>query len=87
MVEKWAKVSDLRKNLWFMGYGRNQSWPNYSYSPGICLGALRKATKNLSQNSGFSDRNLNPRPSEYEARVLTTWFRRSVPRNKIRYNL
>jgi hypothetical protein len=31
--------------------GRKQLWTNLTYYPGICLEALRKTTKNLSQDS------------------------------------
>jgi hypothetical protein len=42
------------------------------YQSGICLEGLRKTTKNLSQDSRSPGRDLNPRFSEYEARVLAT---------------
>jgi hypothetical protein len=55
-------------------------WPNFRYYLGICLEGLRKTTKNLSQVSRSPGRDLNPGPPEYEAGVLTTRPRRSVPR-------
>jgi hypothetical protein len=39
---------------------------------------LRKTTKNLGQHSLYPGRDLNPRPAEYDAEVLTTQPRRSV---------
>jgi hypothetical protein len=42
------------------------------YYPGIRLEGPRKTTKILSQDSMSSDRDMNPGPLEYEARVLTT---------------
>jgi hypothetical protein len=59
------------------GYGRKQSWPNSRHYPGICVEGLRKATKNLSQNSPSPGQNINPEPPEHEAGVLTTESRRS----------
>jgi hypothetical protein len=45
----------------------------------IRLEVLRKITKNLSQDSRFPCLYLNPGLPEYEAGVLTTRPRRSVP--------
>jgi hypothetical protein len=42
------------------------------YCPSIFLEELRKATKNLSQDSRSAGRDLNPGPPEYEARLSTT---------------
>jgi hypothetical protein len=42
------------------------------YYSGICLEELMKTTKNLSQDSQFLGRDLNPGPPIYEAGVLTT---------------
>jgi hypothetical protein len=58
--------------------GRKRSWPNLRYHPGICLEGLRKDTETLSQYSRSPGRDLNPRPPEYEAGVLTTRPQRSV---------
>jgi hypothetical protein len=44
-------------------------WPNSRYNPGICWEDLRKATKNLSQNSQRSVWNLNRTLSEYKYRA------------------
>jgi hypothetical protein len=61
-----------------VGRGRNRSWPNLGYYPGICLYGLRKTTKNLSQVRQSVGRDLNPGPPEYVAGVLTTQLRCSV---------
>jgi hypothetical protein len=45
---------------------------------GIRLEGLRKNTKNLSQDSEFPGRHLNPGPPEYEAGALTAQPRRLV---------
>jgi hypothetical protein len=42
------------------------------YCPGICLEGLRKATKNLSQDSRYLSQDLSLGPPEYEARVFVT---------------
>jgi hypothetical protein len=52
--------------------------------PDICLEGLRKTIKNLSQDNRSSDQYLNLWPPEYEAGVLTTWWRRSVQRTEIK---
>jgi hypothetical protein len=39
---------------------------------------VRKTTKALSQDSRYSDQDMNPGPPEYEAGVLTTRARSSV---------
>jgi hypothetical protein len=46
-------------------------------TPGICLQGLMKPTTNLSQDSQYKSRDLNPGPSEYEAKEVTTLQRRS----------
>jgi hypothetical protein len=60
------------------GFGRKRTWPNfeilYKHSPDV----LRIITENLIQDSWYLDRDLNPRPLEYEAGVLTTRPLRSV---------
>jgi hypothetical protein len=43
---------------------------------GICLERLRKTIKNLSHDSQSWGPDLNPRSSEYEARLLSTRSRR-----------
>jgi hypothetical protein len=48
------------------GYGREWSWPNLRYYPGIFLEGLRKTTRNLLQDI----QSLGP--PEYKAGVLTT---------------
>jgi hypothetical protein len=47
------------------------------YSPGICLEALRRTTKNINQDSRSPGRDLYPGLPEHEG-VLTTRPRRSV---------
>jgi hypothetical protein len=53
------------------GCGRKWLWPILKYYPSISLEELRKATQNFSQDSKSLGQDLNPRPSEYEAGVLT----------------
>jgi hypothetical protein len=60
------------------GCERKRSWPNLRYYPSICLEGPRKTVQNLSQDSWSPGRDLNPRPPEYEAGVLTTRLRRWV---------
>jgi hypothetical protein len=48
------------------------------YYPGIFLEGLRKATKNLRQDSRSPGPDLNPGSPEYEPGVPTTRPRRSV---------
>jgi hypothetical protein len=47
------------------------------YYPRICLEGLRNPTINLSKYNRAPGGDLNPRPPEYEARVLATRLRRS----------
>jgi hypothetical protein len=57
------------------------SWPILRYYPGICLEDLRKAMKNLSQDSQHPGQNSNWVPDGYKSGVLpsepacsiTTW--------------
>jgi hypothetical protein len=53
------------------------TWPNLSYYPDIRLEGMRKRTKNLSQYSQSSDRDMNPGPPEYEAGATTALGPRS----------
>jgi hypothetical protein len=48
------------------------------YYPDICPEELRKAKQNLSQDSRFSGRDLNPIPPDYDAGELTTRLRRTA---------
>jgi hypothetical protein len=48
------------------------------YYPRICLEDLRKATRKLSRDSRSFAPDLNPRPPEYEARLLKARPRRST---------
>jgi hypothetical protein len=54
-------------------FERRCSRPNLRYNSGCCLEWLMKTTKTLSQHSWSLGRDLNLRPPEYEAEVLTTW--------------
>jgi hypothetical protein len=49
------------------------------YYPGMALEGLGKIRKNVSQDSRSLGRDLNAEPPEYEAGVLTTGPRRSMP--------
>jgi hypothetical protein len=44
----------------------------FRYYPSICMDALRKTTKDLSQESRSKNRFLNPGPLEYKSGVLNT---------------
>jgi hypothetical protein len=55
-----------------------RSWPNFKVLSRYLPGGLRKTTKNLTQDSRSPGRDLNPRPPEFEARLLTTRPRYSV---------
>jgi hypothetical protein len=48
------------------------------YCPGILLEGLRITTKDFSHDIRSPDRDLNPKPPEYEAGVLATRPRRSM---------
>jgi hypothetical protein len=52
------------------GYGRKWSWP-LSYYPGACLEGLRKTKKESHFRITDFWAGFEPRPSEYEAGVLT----------------
>jgi hypothetical protein len=56
------------------GYGRKWMGPNLRYYPEISPEVLRKPSKNLSQDSGSSGRDLNPESPECEPRILPTWL-------------
>jgi hypothetical protein len=56
----------------------NRPWPNLRYYHSIYLERFRKTTIKPQSVEPVLGRDLNPRPSEYEARVLTTRPRRSV---------
>jgi hypothetical protein len=47
------------------GCGWKLSWPNGMYYHDVCLAGLRKTMENLSQETLYSDRDLNPGPPEY----------------------
>jgi hypothetical protein len=61
------------------GSGRKRTRHNLKYYPGIHLEGLRKTTEILTHDSRSPGRDLNPEPPEYEAGLLTTRPRRSVP--------
>jgi hypothetical protein len=58
---------------------RNRSRPNLRNYTDICLEVLRKTTKDFCQDIRSPGRDLNPGPPEYEAGMLTTWPRHSIP--------
>jgi hypothetical protein len=59
-------------------FGRKQSWPDFKVLSQHALKENEKTTKNLSQHSLSSGRNLNAGPPEYKAGVLTPRPRRSI---------
>jgi hypothetical protein len=65
------------------GCERNRSRPNVRYYPGICLEGLKKTTKPINEDSRSLSSDLNLGPPKYEAWVLTSRLRRSVPRFRI----
>jgi hypothetical protein len=65
------------------GFGRKRSDLILRHYPDICLEGLEKAMKTLSQDSRFSDRDLNLGPPKYEAGVLTNHDVRSERQNNI----
>jgi hypothetical protein len=54
------------------GHETKRSCSHLRYYLGIYLEGLRKTKKAFSQDSLSPDGDLNPRPSKYEAGVLTT---------------
>jgi hypothetical protein len=60
------------------GFGRNRSWPNVKVASQHSIGGTEENHDNVSQDSLSLGRNLNPRPPEYEAGVLTARPRRAV---------
>jgi hypothetical protein len=52
------------------GSGRKRSWSNVRYNTDISVEKLSKTTKNLSQGSRFTVRDLNPGSPEYERRSV-----------------
>jgi hypothetical protein len=58
-------------------YGRQMSWPNVEYYPGIFLEELKKITKPLNQYSRSLGRDLNRGPPKYGSGQLTTQSLRS----------
>jgi hypothetical protein len=60
------------------GCGRKRSWPNFKVLSQHLPDVLRKTMKTSISRS--QDRDLNSGPPEYEAGVLRTQPRRSVPR-------
>lgn len=53
-------------------------WTNLTYYLGICLEGLRKAIKELTQDSRPPERDLNLGPPEYKSQVLTTPLRLGI---------
>jgi hypothetical protein len=65
---------------WMMHWkwcGRKRSWPNSRHYIGVCLEGQENHGK--SRDNRSSCRDFNPRPPEYETKVLTTRPRRWVP--------
>jgi hypothetical protein len=60
-------------------FGRKRSCSYFNVLSGIRLEGRTKIMKNLSQDSRSPGRDLKPGSPEYEAGVLTTRLRRSVP--------
>jgi hypothetical protein len=60
------------------GCGRKLSWSNLKLHPRVFLKGLKKATKNLSQDSQTPGRDLKPGHPKHETGVLTTEPRRFV---------
>jgi hypothetical protein len=60
------------------GFGRKRSWPILRY-PGILLEGLKESSKNLSHDNRSPVRDLNPGTPGYQAGVLTSRPRYSVP--------
>jgi hypothetical protein len=65
-------------------FERKRSWPNFKVLSRHFSGGPRKTTKNPSQDSRSLGQDLNPGAAEYEAEVLTSRPRRSVPKQKSR---
>jgi hypothetical protein len=63
------------------GFVRKRLWINFKVLLRHLPGGTTKTTTNVSQVSRSPDRDLNPEPTKYEARVLTTQPRRLVVRN------
>jgi hypothetical protein len=61
------------------GFGRKRSWPNCKVLSRNLSGEIEKNHENLSQNNRSPGRDLKPGPPAYEAGVLTSRQRRSVP--------
>jgi hypothetical protein len=58
--------------------GKEAVMTSIRHNPGICLEVLRKNTKKLSQDNRPPGRDVNPRPTEYRAGILTTRQRLSL---------
>jgi hypothetical protein len=61
-----------------MDFEANRCGVIFKLNRGIRPEGLREITKDLSQDSRFPGRDLNPEPSECEEKVLTTRPQRSV---------
>jgi hypothetical protein len=55
------------------GYGRKLLWPSVRYTTiPVLAWRTEENYENLSQNTWFSGRDMNRKPPEYDAGVLTT---------------
>jgi hypothetical protein len=61
------------------GCGRKRSWSTLRYYPGMSGGTEEKQEK-FSQDSRSVDPDMDSGPPKYEAGVITTLSRRSLPR-------
>jgi hypothetical protein len=60
--------------------GRERQWPKLGYYPSICLEALRKITKDFSQNNSTQEQGLK---LVSEAEIPSTRPRSSVLRDRM----
>jgi hypothetical protein len=79
MLFQWLRLYNVewKGGKWMLscnGYGRKQSSLNFNVLSQNLSGKTEENYKNLSQNSQYTGRDLNPGPPEYEAGVLTWMF-------------
>jgi hypothetical protein len=80
-MQRWMIARLMNNELERVARGRKRPWQILWFFSSNCLGRLRKTTKNLSQNSRSPVQDLNPRPPEYEAGVLTARLQRAAQAN------
>jgi hypothetical protein len=61
------------------GFGRKRSWRKFNVLPGYSPEETERNQKNIKHDSLWTGPRFEPEPPEYEAGVLTTRPRRSVP--------